>query len=143
MNHERGWEGAAPESNAGYGDWFDCPHVGAASESFFFSFLFFFSRIRTDMALFTPNQADSARIKSHRLNQVISADDRNSQKGLKSALNHAGTAEIGFEWGPNILNWSFLNFIMNICCFFCVFFFVLCFVLCFLSTSFFVLWIKA
>ena len=41
-------------------------------------FFLFFSRIRADMALFTPNQANSARIKSHRLNRVISADDRNS-----------------------------------------------------------------
>jgi len=50
-------------------------------------------------------------------NRAVSADDRNRPK---SALNHARTAEIGFEWGPNILNLSFLNFILNICCFFCV-----------------------
>ena len=62
----------------------------------------------------------------------------NSRNRQKSTLNHVGTAKIGFEWGPNILNLSFLNFILNICYFFCVFFFVLCF----LPSSFFVLWTK-
>ena len=76
--------------------------------------------------------ANSARIGP---NQVVLAGNRNKPK---SALNYAGTAEIGFEWGPNILNLSFLDFILNIWCFFCVFFFVLCF----LPSSSFVLWIK-
>ena len=49
--------------------------------------------------------ANSARIGP---NQVVLAGNRNKPK---SALNYAGTAEIGFEWGPNILNLFFLNFI--------------------------------
>ena len=96
---------------------------------------FFFSLIRTDSARFALNQTDSAWIRLHRLNWVVLAGDQNRPK---SALNHARTAEIGFEWGPNILNLSFLDFILNIWCFFCVFFFVLCFS----PSSFFVLWIK-
>ena len=76
----------------------------------------------------------SARIRSYRLNRIVSVGSRNWPKWPKSALNHAETAEINFEWGPNILNLSFLNFILNICCFFCV--------LCFLPSSFFVLWTK-
>ena len=72
---------------------------------------------------------------SHRLGQN-QAESGHIGWQPKSALNHARTAEIGFEWG---LNLSFLNFILKICCFFCVFFFVLCF----LPSSFFVLWIKA
>ena len=64
--------------------------------------------------------------------------DRNNQNMQKSTLNHAGTAEIGFEWGLNIRNLSFLNFILNICYFFCIVFFVLYF----LPSSFFVLWTK-
>ena len=110
--------------------------------SFFFFFFFFYgfaptrldscwlSLIRAepgilglDSCQFAPNWADSTKIEPNQPNQVVSASNRN-----KSALNHAGITKIGFEWGPNILNLSFLNFIMNIRCFFCVFFFVLCFV---------------
>ena len=135
------WSPTQPD--AGCGIWRGCPCVSAASE------LFFFSWIHADLAWFTltrlrfaSNRADSARIKPYQPNRVIWASDRNIPKLPKSALNHAKTAEISFEWGPNILNLSFFNFILNICYFFCVFFFVLYFVLCFLPSSFFVLWIK-
>ena len=106
-----------------------CPHVGATPEFFFF----FFFEIHANSA---PIHTDSARIRSYQLNWIVSASGRDWPKQPKNA-------EIGFEWGPNILNLSFLNFILNICCFFCVFFFVLCFVLCFSPSSFFVLWTKA
>ena len=109
-----------------------CPRVGTAFELFFF-FFFLLSLIRADSALICVEPGQFGQ------NWVVSAGDRNGRNRPKSALNHAGTAKIGFEWGPNILNLSFLNFILNICCFFCVFFFVLCF----LPSSFFVLWIKA
>ena len=102
-----------PRPNAGCGGWHRCLHVFAA-----------------------PNRANSARIGLYRPNRIVLAG---GLKRPKSALNYSGTPEIGFEWGPNILNLSFLNFILNICCFFCVFFFVLCF----LPSSFFVLWTKA
>ena len=125
MKHGLSWEGAAPESDAGCGVWHGCLRVYAASDLFFF-----FSRIRVDSArfaptrlLFSPTRPESSRIRSYWL-------------ATETALNHAKTAEIGFEWG---LHLSFLNFILKICCFFCVFFFVLCF----LPSSFFVLWIKA
>ena len=72
-----------------------CLHVSAASE------LFFFSQICADSAQFAltrlqfaPNRADSARIKPYWLNRVLSAGDQNEPK---SALNHAKTAEVGFE----------------------------------------------
>ena len=92
--------------------------------------------IHTDLGRFLPIRPKSGRIGSYR-----PAAETN-QNRPKSALNHAGTAIIGFEWDPNILNLSFLNFILNICYFFCIFFFVLCFILCFLPSSFFVLWTK-
>ena len=123
MNHGRRWEGAAPGSDATQRS---CPCVGAASELFFF-----LSLIRADSASICVEPGWFGQ------NWVVSAGDRNGRNRPKSALNHAGTAKISFEWGPNILNLSlsFLNFILNICCFF--------FVLCFLPSSFFVLWIKA
>ena len=127
--HRCGWEGAALESDAGCG-------TDAAARmlvprlSFFF---FFFFEIHANSA---PIHTDSARLRSYQLNWIVSASGRDWPKQPKNA-------EIGFEWGPNILNLSFLNFILNICCFFCVFFFVLCFVLCFSPSSFFVLWTKA
>ena len=94
-----------------------------------FFFFLFFSRICINSAWFAPNWADSTGIGLYRPNQVLSTDNQNGQSGSKSTLNHAGIAEIGFEWDPSILNLSFLNFILNICYFFCVFcFFFLCFV---------------
>ena len=98
---------------------------------FFFSDSHRLNSIRVDLASI---HADSARSGPYQSNRVISADDRNR---LKLALNHAEIAEIGFEWVPNILNLSFINFILNICCFFCVFFFV--FVFCFVFLAFFFL----
>ena len=82
-------------------------------------FFFFFS---TDSRWLSSNSCQFGQ------NQVVSAGSQNWPK----------QAEIGFEWGPNILKLSFLNFILNICCFFCVFFFVLRF----LPSYFFVLWTK-
>ena len=92
---------------------------------------FFFLRIRANSASIRANLAsicadlcwtrqirpESSCIGQIGLYQLAAETDRNR---LKSALNHVGTVEIGFEWGPNILNLSFLNFILNICCFFCV-----------------------
>ena len=128
MKHGLSWEGAAPESDAGCGVRHGCPRVYATSELFFFFFFFnWFMSTRLD-----SHQLD---FYSHRLGQN-QAESGHIGWQPKSALNHARTAEIGFEWG---LNLSFLNFILKICCFFCVFFFVLCF----LPSSFFVLWIKA
>ena len=46
--HERGWEGAAPESDAGCSVQRGCPRVDAASEFFFLKF--------------TPTRLDSRRI---------------------------------------------------------------------------------
>ena len=109
----------------------DCLHIDAMSELFFFSDSHRLNSIRVDLASI---HADSARSGPYQSNRVISADDRNR---LKLALNHAEIAEIGFEWVPNILNLSFINFILNICCFFCVFFFV--FVFCFVFLAFFFL----
>ena len=147
MKHGRSWEGATLKSNtARRGVWrlTQLPVLRCRVWAFFF-----FSRIHADSAWFALtrlrfalNRADSTRIKPYQPNRVVWASDRNIPKLPKSALNHAKTAEISFEWGPNILNLSFFNFILNICCFFCVFFFVLYFVLCFLPSSFFVLWIK-
>ena len=105
----------------------------AASDVLHLSSFFFFSQICADLAWFAPNRVDSARIGLYHPNWFILAGNRNRPK---SNLNHAEIAEIGFEWGPNILNLSFLNFILNICFFFWV-------LLCFLLSSFFVLWTKA
>ena len=109
-----------------------CPSVPRLSFFFFFFFLRF-APTRLDSRCSGSIHAKSAsictepaRIGLYQPNRIVSTGGR---KRPKSALNHAGTAEIGFEWDPNILNLSFLNFILNICCFFCVFFFVLCFVL--------------
>ena len=116
------------------------PTWGAASDmaarasvlrlSFFFFFFFSLDscRLGFNWRWFALNRANSARIGPYRLNWVVLTGDQNGHNRPKSALNHAGTAKISFEWDPNILNLSFLNFILNICCFFCVFFFVLCFV---------------
>ena len=146
MKHERGWEGATPESNTAWRGvrrltWL--PVCRCRVWAFFFFFFFTDSwqlgLIRTDSAWFAPTRllVSLIRAKLGRFgeNQAISADDWNGRNKPKSALNHFGIAKIGFEWGPNIPNLSFLNFILNICCFFCVFFFVLCF----LPSSFFVL----
>ena len=56
--HGRGWEGATPKSEARRGVRCDCPHVGAASELFFFFSLGF----TLTWLRFTPNRTDSARI---------------------------------------------------------------------------------
>ena len=55
---------------------------------------FFFSRIRTNSAQFTPNRADSTIIGPYRPYRVISTDDRNGLNRPKSALNLAGTAAV-------------------------------------------------
>ena len=119
--------------------------------SFFFFFFFFFFFLE-----FTLTQLDLCRLSfdSRRTGPIRPESSCSTESGYidwrpkqpKSALNHAETAKIGFQWGPNILNLSFLNFILNICCFFydlffVVFFFFFFFFCCFLP-SFFV-WIKA
>ena len=123
-----------PQLDTGCGVRRGCPRVEAVSELFFF--------FSSDSQQLGSIHANSASIHTEPSkfgqNQAVSAGDRNGRNRPKSALNHAGTAEISFERGPNILNLTFLNFILNIYCFFCVFF-VLCFVLYFLPSSFFVL----
>ena len=127
--------------NVGCGIWRGCP----LRLSFFFFFVFFIpdslqlGLIHTNFHQtwpICPESGHIGQIGSYRPATKMVETNRNRPK---SVLNHAGIAKIGFEWGPNILNLSFLNFILNICCFFCVFFFVLCL----LPSSFFVLWIKA
>ena len=107
-------------------------HLSFKKKNFFF---YGFAPTRLRFVLIPAELGRIGRIGSYR---PVAEIDRNSQNGPTSALNHARTAEIGFEWGPNILNLSFLFFILNICYFFCIFFFVLCF----LPSSFFVLWTK-
>ena len=139
MKHWRGWEGAAAEldaAQAGCGIWrgqMQLPACRCHIWVFLFLFLFFFDSRWLGF--------DSAKIGLYWPAAKIVETDQNGRNRPKSALNHAGTAEISSEWGPNILNLSFLNFILNICCFFCVCVCVF-FFLCFLPSSFFVLWIK-
>ena len=73
MLFRRGWEGAAPKSDAAA-----CASVPRLSP-----FFFFFQRIRADSASI---HADSAKIGP---NRVVSAGDRNR---LKSDLNEAQTS---------------------------------------------------
>ena len=120
MKHGRGWEGVTLKSDiARRGVW----HLTRlpVRQCRIWAF-FFFPQICANSAWFALNWADSTRIGLYWPNWVVSAGNRNGQNGPKSVLNHAGIAKIGFEWGPNILNLSFLNFILNICYFFCVFF---------------------
>lgn len=112
---------------------------GCLCVSALFEVFFFFSWIHVDSASIRVESGRIGWIGSYQPATKMAETDQNGQNRSKSALNHAKTAEIGFEWDPNILNLSFLNFIMNICYFFCVFFFVLYS----LPSSFFVLWIKA
>ena len=77
--HGRGWEGAAPESDA----------VDRASVPRLFFFFFSDSRrlgsIRADATRFAPNRADSARIGPYRPYRSISAGDRYGQNRPESA----------------------------------------------------------
>ena len=121
-------------------------HATVPRLSFFFFFFITDSLqlglIRADFHRTWPIRPESGhigQIGSYRPAIKVVETNQNGRNKPKSVLNYAEIAEIRFEWGPNILNLSFLNFIMNICCFFCVFFFVLCL----LPSSFFVLWIKA
>ena len=84
MKHGRGWEGAAPESDAGCG--VRRANAAACTSVPRLSF-FFFSQIRADSAQFAltqlqfaPNRADLARIKPYWLNRVLSAGDQNEPK---------------------------------------------------------------
>ena len=124
---QRGWEGAPPESDValhGVRPLTPLPmrwcHVWV---------FFFFFGIHADLALIFAKTGRFGQ------NQDVSAESNCIGQQPKSALNHVWTTEIGYEWGLNILTLSFLNFILNICCFFCVFFFVLwtkAIVMCFL-----------
>ena len=110
--------------------------VGSLVELFFFlEFVPTWLQFLKTWLQFMPNWVDLAIIGSYRPSIETAETDQNGRNRPKSAWNHVGTAEIGFEWDPNILNLSFFNFILNICCFFCVFFFVLwikTIVMCFL-----------
>ena len=117
------------------------PRVSSASEFYLFIFIYGFAPIWADLCRTGPIWLELGRIGWIGSYRPTVKTDRNSWNKSKSALNHARTAKIGFEWGPNILNQSFLNFILNICCFFCFFFcffflFVLCFVSCLLLSLF-------
>ena len=72
------------------------PTRGAAFDAMskLFFFFFFFHGFASTWLRFVLNQADLARIRSYQPNRVVSVGDRNKPK---SALNHVGTAEIGFE----------------------------------------------
>ena len=98
--------------------------VGFLAELFFFflGFTLTWLQFKQTWLQFMPHWVDSARIGPY---WPAIETDRNGQNRPKLAWNHVGTVEIGFAWDPNILNLSFLNFILNICCFFCVFLFVL------------------
>ena len=82
--HGRGWEGAAPESDA-------VDRVSVPRLLLFFLFFFSDSRrlgsICTDAARFTQNWANSSRIRPYR---IISTGDQYGQ-------NRPKTAEIGLE----------------------------------------------
>ena len=132
MKHGHGWKGTAPKSDVGCGVWCGCPRVGTTSDLFFFMDLHW---LGFDSHLTRQIRPKSSQIGSYRPKTETAEMDQDGQNRPKSALNHAETAKIGFEWDPNILNLSFLNFTLNICCFFYVFFFVLSF----LPSSFFVL----
>ena len=127
LRHRRSWEGAALE--------FDATRCGVRRLTrlpvrrilgwaffFFLGFTQTWLQSKQTWLQFMPNWVDSARIGPY---WPAIETDRNGQNRPKLAWNHVGIVEIGFAWDPNILNLSFLNFILNICCFFCVFFFVL------------------
>ena len=101
--------------NAGCGIWrgqMQLPARRCHIWVFLFLFLFFFDSRWLGF--------DSAKIGLYWPAAKTVETDQNGRNRSKSALNYAGTVEISSEWGPNILNLSFLNFILNICCFFCV-----------------------
>ena len=104
---------------------------------YFILFYFYFNGFVPTRLWFALIQAEPGKFSQ---NQVVSAESDHIGWRPKLALNHTGTAEISFEWGPNILNLSFLNFILNLCYFFCIFFFVLCFDLCFLPLKIYLKW---
>ena len=144
MKHGRGWEGAAPESNAawrGVRRLTSLPVCWCRVWVFFFFYRFVSTRLDSTRLLFLLILAKLGRFGQ---NQAVSAESGRISRRLKWPKQ----AKIGLEsfWNSQNRLWmrpkhpkSVLNFILNICCFFCVFFFVLCFVLCFLPSSFFVL----
>ena len=67
------------------------------ASAFFFFFFFFFSRIHADLAQFTPNWSDSAKIEQYRPYRVVSAIGRYGRNMLE-------TAEIGLEYGRKSRN---------------------------------------
>ena len=87
--HRCGWEGAAPESNAGCSYQHRCPRIDATSECFVFFFFFRFEPTRLQFALtrlqFAPIQANSAKIELYRPNRIVSIGSRNWPKWLKKA----------------------------------------------------------
>ena len=88
-----------------------CLCVGTTSEFFFFWDLLW---LGSNSGWFPLNRANSAKIGWYRPNWIVLAGGRNK---LKLALNHAGTAEISFEWGPNILTQFYFEYLLLLLCF--------------------------
>ena len=105
MMHGRGKMGAAPASDAAA-----CVSVPRLSFFFFWDLL----RLGSNSGWFPLNRANSAKIGWYRPNWIVLAGGRNK---LKLALNHAGTAEISFEWGPNILTQFYFEYLLLLLCF--------------------------
>ena len=125
MKYGRGLGGAAPEFDAAWCG-VRCSMQLLTRQCHVWVVLFiylFLASIHAKLGRFCQNRAVS--IELGRIGQWPKRT-QNDRNRLKSALNHVRTNAIGFEWGANILNLSFLNFIMNICCFFCVLFCVSC-----------------
>ena len=146
MKHGHSWEGAASEFDVAWRGvrrptWLLAHRCRVWAFFFFFFYIMDSCRlglICADLTWFVPNQADSCltrliRPKLGHIDWIRSY--RSATETVEIGLESCRNSRNRFEWGPNILYLSFLNFILNICYFFCVFIFVLCF----LPSSFFVL----